>query len=57
MSKKVLQVCLSGGLGGTEFYVDRIIDDLRDEGWGVYLLCLSNTEFEKIIADKEVGFN
>ena len=57
MSKKVLQVCLSGGLGGTEFYVDRIIDDLRDEGWGVYLLCLSNTEFEKIIEDKEVGFN
>jgi len=55
MSKKVLQICLSGGLGGTELYVDRIIDDLKEEGWAVYSLCLAGTEFEKIIASKEVG--
>lgn len=46
MANKVLQLCLSDGKGGMELYVDRIIEDLQEEGWAVIGICLKDTKVE-----------
>lgn len=46
MADKVLQLCMSDGKGGMELYVDRVIEDLKEEGWEVIGICLENTKVE-----------
>ncbi|OJA06232.1 glycosyltransferase family 4 protein [Halomonas sp. QHL1] len=46
MTDKVLQLCMSSGKGGMEIYVDRAIEDLKEEGWEVIGICLENTKVE-----------
>ncbi|CAN0552722.1 unnamed protein product [Ectocarpus sp. 12 AP-2014] len=46
MVNKVLQLCLSNGKGGMELYVDRVIEDLQEEGWEVFGICLKDTKVE-----------
>ncbi|RUR31081.1 glycosyltransferase family 4 protein [Vreelandella nanhaiensis] len=46
MADKVLQLCMSDGKGGMELYVDRVIEDLKGEGWEVIGICLENTKVE-----------
>ncbi|PRY64723.1 glycosyltransferase involved in cell wall biosynthesis [Vreelandella songnenensis] len=54
MADKVLQLCMSDGKGGMELYVDRVIEDLKAEGWEVIGICLENTRIETYMQRHEV---
>lgn len=56
MADKVLQLCMSDGKGGMELYVDRIIEDLKEEGWEVIGICLENTKVEAYMQRNGVAY-
>ncbi|WP_346796981.1 glycosyltransferase family 4 protein [Halomonas sp. Bachu 37] len=56
MANKVLQICMSDGKGGMELYVDRIIGDLKKEGWEVIGICLENTKVEAYMQQNEIPY-
>ncbi len=56
MADKVLQLCMSDGKGGMELYVDRIIEDLKEEGWEVFGICLKNTKVEAYMQRNNVPY-
>ncbi|MFG6668114.1 glycosyltransferase [Halomonas sp. HNIBRBA4712] len=53
---KVLQICLSDGKGGMELYVDRVIEDLKEEGVEVIGICLGQTRIETYFERNQVAF-
>ena len=56
MADKVLQLCMSDGKGGMELYVDRVIEDLKGEGWEVIGICLENTKVETYMQRNGVAY-
>ncbi|MBZ5487401.1 glycosyltransferase family 4 protein [Halomonas aquamarina] len=56
MTNKVLQLCMSDGKGGMELYVDRVIEDLKEEGWEVLGICLENTKVEAYMQRNDVAY-
>lgn len=56
MADKVLQLCMSDGKGGMELYVDRVIEDLKEEGWEVFGICLKNTRVEAYMQRHQVPY-
>ncbi|MGO3056060.1 MAG: glycosyltransferase family 4 protein [Halomonas sp.] len=56
MANKVLQLCMSDGKGGMELYVDRVMGDLKDEGWEVIAICLENTKVEAYMQQNNVPY-
>ncbi|RUR54173.1 glycosyltransferase family 4 protein [Vreelandella populi] len=56
MADKVLQLCMSDGKGGMELYVDRVIEDLKEEGWEVIGICLENTKVDAYMQRNDVTY-
>lgn len=56
MVKKVLQICLSDGKGGMELYIDRIIEDLKDDGWDIIGICLKKSKVEEYMQRNDVPY-
>tara|TARA_R110002012_G_scaffold44879_5_gene119686 strand:- start:4018 stop:5136 length:1119 start_codon:yes stop_codon:yes gene_type:complete len=56
MVNKVVQLCLSDGNGGMEFYVDRITEDLKEAQIEVMGICLESTRVQSYMQRNQVPY-
>lgn len=56
MVNKVVQLCLSDGNGGMEFYVDRITEDLKEAQIEVIGICLEGTRVKTYMQRNQVPY-